>query len=59
MDTRFYQAQGIDIQRLATELERTFVMQGYQVQHFGNSEHMTVQMKKGGILQPSLACKQH
>jgi ribosomal protein L40E len=48
MDNRYYQAQGIDIERLATDLEHRFVMQGYQVQHFGNNEQMTVQMRKGG-----------
>ncbi len=48
MDNRYYQAQGIDIERLATDLEHMFVVQGYQVQHFGNNEQMTVQMRKGG-----------
>lgn len=48
METRFYQAQGLDIQRIATELERMFLMQGYQVQHFGNQDQVTVQLKKGG-----------
>ncbi len=48
MDTRYYQAEGLDVERLATDLEHMFLSQGYQVQHFGNSDHMTVQMKKGG-----------
>jgi ribosomal protein L40E len=48
METRYYQAQGIDVDRLANELERMFLMQGYQVQHFGNNDQMTVQIKKGG-----------
>jgi len=48
METRFYQAQGIEIEQLANELERMFIMQGYQAQHFGNNDQMTVQIKKGG-----------
>jgi hypothetical protein len=47
MESRFYHGQGIYIERLATELERMFLMQGFQVQHFGNNDQMTVQMKKG------------
>jgi len=48
MDSRYYQTQRVDLSRLAVDLERMFVMQGYQVQHFGNPDQMTVQMKKGG-----------
>ena len=48
METRFYQAEGLDIERLAADLEHMFLSHGYQVQHFGNKEQMTVQMKKGG-----------
>lgn len=48
METRFYQAEGLDIERLATDLEHMFLSYGYQVQHFGNKEQMTEQMKKGG-----------
>ncbi len=48
METRFYQAEGLDIERLATDLEHMFLSHGYQVQHFGNKDEMTVQMKKGG-----------
>ncbi|HLK58143.1 MAG TPA: zinc ribbon domain-containing protein [Chthonomonadaceae bacterium] len=47
METRYYQAQGIDILRLANELERLFMMQGSQVQHFGDKDQVTVQFKKG------------
>ena len=47
METRYYQAEGINIERLAVELERMFAAQGYQAQHFGNRDHMTVQVKKG------------
>ncbi|MEO6889382.1 MAG: zinc ribbon domain-containing protein [Ktedonobacteraceae bacterium] len=48
MESRFYQTQRVDLGRLAVDLERMFIMQGYQVQHFGNPEQTTVQMKKGG-----------
>ena len=48
METRFYQAQGLDIEPLALEVERGFLGQGYQVQHFGNKDHIVVQIKKGG-----------
>src|SRR5215469_3076743 len=48
METRFYQAEGLDIERLAKDLEHMFLSHGYQVQHFGTKEQMTVQMKKGG-----------
>ena len=48
MEGRFYQTQRVDLDRLAVDLEHMFIMQGYQVQHFGNPDQMTVQMKKGG-----------
>jgi hypothetical protein len=47
METRYYQAEGINIERLAVDLERQFASQGYLTQHFGNGNHMTVQLKKG------------
>ena len=50
METRYYQAQGINIERIAGELDRSFAGQGFQTQHFGNADNMTVQMKKGGEL---------
>lgn len=48
MDTRFYQAQGLDVERIALDLEKLFVMQGYQVQQFGDKQYRTIQIKKGG-----------
>lgn len=48
MDIHYTQAQGINIERLALDVDRSFAGQGFQTQHFGNPEHMTVQMKKGG-----------
>ncbi len=50
MSNRLYHDPRINIENVATDLEHTFLSQGYQVQHFGNSDHMTVQMRKGGDL---------
>ncbi len=50
MTTRFYYDPRINIESIAAELEHMFVRQGYQVQHFGNVDQMSVQMKKGGDL---------
>jgi Double zinc ribbon len=48
MDIRYYNAPDINIERLASDLERMFVAQGYEAQHFGSSDHMTMQMRRGG-----------
>src|SRR6516165_8799382 len=48
MANRLYYDPRINIENVAIDLEHTFLSQGYQVQHFGNSDHMTVQMRKGG-----------
>src|SRR6266699_228349 len=50
MANRLYYDPRINIENVATDLEHTFLSQGYQVQHFGDSDHMTVQMRKGGDL---------
>src|SRR5438874_12014552 len=50
MANRRYHDPRINIENVATDLEHTFLNQGYKVQHFGNSDHMTVQMRKGGDL---------
>lgn len=50
MDARFYNSEEIDFEKLATDLENMFRMQGYEVQHFGNNDQMMVQLKKGGDL---------
>ena len=50
MSNRLYHDPRINIENVATDLEHTFLSQGYQVQHFGNSDQMTVQMRKGGDL---------
>lgn len=48
METRFYQAQGLDIELIALELERMFIMRDYQAQHIGDKNHLMIQFKKGG-----------
>lgn len=48
MESRFYQSSGLNIERMAYDLEGVFFAQGYQVQHFGNRERMVVQLKMGG-----------
>ncbi|MBO0795217.1 MAG: zinc ribbon domain-containing protein [Ktedonobacteraceae bacterium] len=48
MHSRFYQAPGLDIERIARDLMSALQAEGYQVQQFGNKEQMAVQMRKGG-----------
>ena len=48
MSSRLYHDPRINIETVATELEHMFISQGYQVQHFGNSDQIAVQMRKGG-----------
>ena len=50
MSNRLYHDPRINIENVATDLEHIFTSQGYQTQHFGNSDQITVQMRKGGDL---------
>lgn len=54
MESRFYQAQGINLEKLADDMINMFMMQGYQAQHFANRDSVMVQLKKGGELQALL-----
>lgn len=54
MESRFYQAQGINLEKLADDMSNMFLMQGYQAQHFSNRDSVMVQLKKGGELQALL-----
>lgn len=54
MESRFYQAQGIDLEKLADDMIHMFMTQGYQAQHFVNRDSVMVQLKKGGELQALL-----
>lgn len=47
MDIRYYNTRDINLERLASELERMFVAQGFETQHFGSADQMTVQLRKG------------
>jgi hypothetical protein len=51
MDARFYNSEKLDVERLATDLENVYRLQGYQVQQLGNNEQKMVQLKKGGDLE--------
>jgi hypothetical protein len=50
METRFYQTQAIDLQRIAQTLVLEYQSQGYEAQQFGTAEQMTVQLKKESVL---------
>ena len=47
MDARFYNADDIDIELLANNMENIYRAQGYQAQHFGDNKQLMVQLKKG------------
>src|SRR5260370_7886104 len=47
MDTRFYRSSGLNIERIARDLEGLILSKDYQVHHFGNKDHMVVQLKMG------------
>ncbi len=47
MDNRFYNSEKLDIDRLATDLENIYRLQGYQVQQLGNKEQKIIQLQKG------------
>src|SRR6266480_7888254 len=47
MDARFYNADDIDIELLANNMENIYRAQGYQAQHFGDNNQEMVQLKKG------------
>jgi hypothetical protein len=47
MDSRFYTSEKLDIERLATDLENIYRLQGYQVQQLGHKEQKLIQLRKG------------
>ncbi len=47
MDARFYNADDIDIEQIANNLENIYRAQGFQAQHVGNKDQVMVQLKKG------------
>ncbi len=47
MDSRFYNSEKIDIERLANDLENIYRLQGYKVQQIANKEQKIIQLQKG------------
>ena len=47
MDSRFYNSEKIDIERLANDLEKIYRLQGYKVQQIANKEQQIIQLQKG------------
>jgi hypothetical protein len=50
METRFYQTQELDLQRIAQAIVYEYHARGYEVQQFGNAEQITIQLKKESVL---------
>jgi len=57
MDTRFYASEGLDLDLLASDLEKVFRAQGYQVQQIGDNDQKMVQLKKGGDLEAMIGLR--
>jgi hypothetical protein len=50
METRFYQTQGIDLQRIAQALIYEYQAQGYEAQQAGTPEQVIIQLRKESTL---------
>ena len=50
METRFYQTQDIDLQRIVQALVSEYQAQGYETQQIGTPEQMLIQLKKESTL---------
>lgn len=50
METRFYQTQDLDLQRIAQTLVQEYQGKGYQAQHFGDYNQMVVQLHQESTL---------
>jgi hypothetical protein len=50
METRFYQTQELDLQRIAQAIVYEYHAHGYEVQQFGNAEQVIIQVKKESAL---------
>ena len=50
METRFYQTQALELQRIAQALVFEYQAKGYQAQQFGNPDQVTVQLRKEDTL---------
>lgn len=47
---RLYQSPSLDLQRIAQGLETQYRANGFEVQSFGDSQHMVVQLKKESVV---------
>jgi len=50
METRFYQTQAIDLQRIAQALMYEYQAQGYEAQQAGTPEQVIIQLRKESTL---------
>jgi hypothetical protein len=50
METRFYQTQHLDLQRITQALVSEYQMQGYEIQQVGTPEQVLIQLKKESTL---------
>src|SRR6266581_2188494 len=50
METRFYQTQELDLQRIAQALVLEYQAHGFEAQQFGTAEQVLVQLKKESTL---------
>jgi len=50
METRFYQTQELELQRIGQSLVSEYQAKGYQAQQFGNPNQVTVQLHKEDTL---------
>ena len=50
METRFYQTQAIDLQRIAQALVDEYQAQGYEAQQAGTPEQVIIQLRKESML---------
>lgn len=50
METRFYEAQGLDLPLIAQSLVREYQAKGYETHSFGNAEQVNVQLRKESTL---------
>src|SRR5205085_9179527 len=50
MEALFYQTQDLDLQAIAQALELEYQAKGYEAQHFGDMNNVTVQLKQESTL---------
>src|SRR6266581_8529444 len=50
METRIYPTRDLDVQKIAQALVNEYQAQGFEAQHFGDSNQATVQLRKESTL---------